>query len=77
MSGYQDQIAATYGDLNFVKFKKDQFKLFPLNKYKSKKILSESMLLFLVEGKRNASSIELKKIKRLNTIIEFIKISMI
>ena len=52
--GYQDQIAATYGDLNFVKFKKDQFKLFPLNKYKSKKkILSESMLLFLVEGKRN------------------------
>jgi D-glycero-alpha-D-manno-heptose-7-phosphate kinase len=64
--GYQDQIAATYGDLNFVKFRKDRFKLFPLNKYKSKKkILNENMLLFLVEGKRNASSIESKKNKKI------------
>jgi D-glycero-alpha-D-manno-heptose-7-phosphate kinase len=64
--GYQDQIAATFGDLNFVKFKKDKFNVFPLNKYKSKKkILNESMLLFFVEGKRIASSIESKKNKKI------------
>ncbi len=64
--GYQDQIAAAYGGLNYIKFKKEDFYIKSLNPYKKiKKILDESILLYRVEGKRNASSIERIKNKKI------------
>jgi D-glycero-alpha-D-manno-heptose-7-phosphate kinase len=63
--GYQDQIAAVYGGLNYIKFKKKKFMINSLNKFKSQKTLNESIMLFLVEGKRNASSLESIKNKKI------------
>ncbi len=64
--GYQDQISATYGGLNYIKFTKKKFFVKSLNPYKKiKKILNESIMLFLIEGKRNASSIEKIKNKKI------------
>ena len=64
--GYQDQIAAAYGGLNYIKFKKENFYIKSLEPYKNiKKILNDSIILFLVAGKRNASSIEKIKNKKI------------
>lgn len=64
--GYQDQITAAYGGLNYVHFKKKEFSINSLNQFSNtKKLLNESIMLFLVEGKRNASSIELKKNRKI------------
>ena len=63
--GSQDQIACSYGGFNFIKFYKNDFKVYPIKNKRSKKKISESLLLFYTGIQRNAQLIEKKKIKRI------------
>lgn len=65
--GCQDQIAAAYGGFNHIKFKKDNFKVSQINLNGwRQKLLNESLMICLIEGKRSAQNIEKSKIKNVN-----------
>ena len=59
--GYQDQILASYGGINAIKFEKDKFKVEPIKtKFEIKKLI-DNLFLVYTGIKRSASDIENKK----------------
>ena len=65
--GYQDQIATSYGGFNHIYFRNEDFKVSPIkiNSWK-KLLLNEHLTICLIDGKRSATNIEKKKIKKIN-----------
>ena len=65
-SGLQDQIAVSFGGLNYIKFKPNSFNVRKLKISENKiKTLSNSLYLCFVPGSRNSSEIEEKNKKNI------------
>tara|TARA_A100001015_G_scaffold319434_1_gene442280 strand:+ start:3566 stop:4555 length:990 start_codon:yes stop_codon:yes gene_type:complete len=65
-SGLQDQIAASYGGLNYISFNKNSFKVQKIKLSNEKKeIIKNSIFLCLVNGSRKSSNLEKEKNKDL------------
>ncbi len=62
-AGSQDQIAASYGGFNFIKFKNNKFKVFPIRNKKNINYLSKNILIFFTGITRKSETIEKSKIK--------------
>ncbi|OUX37100.1 MAG: hypothetical protein CBE33_04135 [Candidatus Pelagibacter sp. TMED273] len=67
--GSQDQIAASYGGFNHIKFNKNCFKVKPISlDIYNQSILDESMMMCFVGGFRNAKNLESKKINNIKAM---------
>ncbi len=62
-AGSQDQIAASYGGFNYIKFKNNKFKVFPIKNKKNINYLSKNILIFFTGITRKSETIEKSKIK--------------
>jgi len=62
-TGSQDQIAASYGGFNFIKFKKNNFKVSPIKNKKNINFLSKNILIFFTGITRKSETIEKSKIQ--------------
>ncbi len=72
--GCQDQLAASYGGLNFYKLYKNNFKVYPINiSNDNKQILEKSCFLLFTGFTRNASSLAKDQIKRIPINSDYLK----
>ena len=72
--GCQDQLAASYGGLNFYKLYKNNFKVYPINiSNKNKLTLEKSCFLLFTGFTRKASLLANDQIKRISINSEYLK----